>query len=110
MPYLQHFFIEGKHLGTTTRGNVFVHGELQAPTSVAYFCPKCAEIWARGMVEGSPHCEVRSVDCRKHPSRVYTVAGSLTSGWDEELNEAFPAEVLRWELERHFNYYEGATA
>lgn len=108
-PFQQHFFIEGKHFGTAARSRVWVHGELQAPRSLAYFCPKCAEIWARCPVVGewsNPDWAVLSMHCKKHNEPTWQVSGSLSINWDKEYVDAFPEAVLQWELQRHFDYYD----
>lgn len=109
MPFLQHFIIEGKHLGTAHRSKVFVHAELQPPQAYAYFCPLCAEIWARCPVEGigaDPNWRVLTMYCRKHSHPLWQVSGSILTVWDEGFVAAFPEEVLRWELQRHFEHYD----
>ena len=106
MTYLQHFFIEGKHLGTADRSLITVRGQLQPPESIAFWCPHCAEVWARAMIEEGNFCDIRFIPCKKHPHRIYQVSGSLHTAMEPEFNECFPEEVLKWEFERHLDYYE----
>jgi hypothetical protein len=114
MPYQQHFFVEGRHLGTVERLPIAVHAEFCPPRSTAYFCPKCAEIWARCPVEGhtaglgkwSVEWAVLSLYCRKHSDIHWHVPGSLMNSLDGVFNSVLPEAVLRWELARHFEYYD----
>ena len=107
MQYQQHFLIEGKHYGTALRGSVTVHAELQPPDSLAYFCPVCAEVWARCPVEtgrGTIPFHVLTMPCRHHPTHGLAVPGSLWINWDGAYTDHFPENVVRWELERHLEF------
>lgn len=106
--YPQHFIVEGKYLGTAQRKLSIVHHEVQAPYSYAYFCPHCAELWARCPVEvpsGHAPFQVWSIPCRKHPIDSLRVPGSLFLEWDKTFNNCLPEGVLRWELDRHLDLY-----
>jgi hypothetical protein len=110
MPITQHFIIEGKYLGSTERDMVYVHSQKQVPTSYAFFCPKCAALWATCPVEvvpGQPeHFMVWTRACKRHFYHAQEVPGSLWMEWDKDFNAAFPPEVLRWELNRHLDLYK----
>lgn len=106
----QHFIIEGKHLGTVERGRHFVHGEVQLPQAYAFFCPYCAEIWARCPVDGVKAFHALTSTCRRHKRSSFSVPGSLRVALDDDFNNSFPPEVIRWEFHRYLNYYEGILA
>lgn len=109
MPYTQHFIVHGKPLGTALRKPKQVHEELQAPTSYAFFCPHCAELWARcpvvATVGGRTEIwQVFRMACRACPSYSYQgIAGSMLLNWDEPFNNSFPLEVLRREFQLHLD-------
>jgi hypothetical protein len=101
----QHFIVEGKHLGTGPRKPERVHEQMQIPTSYAFFCPVCGDLWARCPVvnlDGTvqPWMPWR-IKCRKHPP-VYSieVPGSLFLTWDKGFNDAMPEVLERWEFDR----------
>lgn len=103
--FTQHFFIENRHCGSSGRGYVPVHGNIRPPSSQAFFCPICAEIWARFPVEGGAIFEVSTVVCRKHKGRwVSEVAGSTIEPATGEPPMEFPPAVLEWEFQRHLDY------
>lgn len=114
MKYLRHFIVEGKHLGATPCSAEFVHELLLPPEPVAYFCPHCAEIWARAMVTTTDNvfCEaitmpwrVYTVPCRKHPGSMFQVPGSLDLPWVKGWLESFPDSAVAWEFQRQMEQY-----
>lgn len=107
----QHFIIEGRYLGQATRGLLLVSGGAIIPPSYAFFCGRCAELWARCPVDevpGQPRCEwqVWRRPCRKCPPHSGEVPGSLILPWDSDFNHALPDDVVRWEFERHLEWAE----
>ena len=110
MPILQHFIVEGKYLGTAERQMLFVHAQPQRPVSYAFFCPVCAEVWARCPVERADgtteNFMVWTQACRKHTFHRLAVPGSLTLSWEPDFTAAFPDELVRWEFDRHLDYAE----
>jgi len=108
MSYTQHYIVEGKPLGSSPRGPTLVHATLAAPDSYAYFCPICAEVWARAPTI-SPSGKVSrftvwTLACRKHhDTERLSVSGSLLLPWDNTYNEAlFTSDAaLRWEFQVH---------
>lgn len=107
MKYHRHFIIEGRHLGTAEIAEEIIHGTLIAPVPFAYFCPKCAELWARFPIEGSvKNWQVYHQPCRKHSHDWFSPAGALFLSWKPEFLETFPDEAVRWEFERWMNFYE----
>jgi hypothetical protein len=80
-----------------------VRGLWRTPCSVAFFCPRCGNIWAR-FVAG-PDWEVDHHKCRdcQRPDEptysVFDVPGSLLREWDAEYTAALPHTVLKREAE-----------
>ena len=102
----QHFFIEGKYLGHTFRKEVV--------ESTAFYCHLCGDVWARFPIEGEVPCCVKwrfqPRTCRTcgltREGRWPDVPGSVSSIYtDPELASAFPYAVLKWEFERHIDWY-----
>lgn len=110
MPITQHFILEGRYCGSAPRQMTSRHGPAQVPPSYAFFCPVCAEVWARCPVEvvaGSPEkFMVWTKACRRHYHHSLEVPGSIHLDWDKEFTESFPLETVRWEFERHLDFAE----
>lgn len=109
MIFPQHFIVEGKYLGMTPVGYRFIHGEKQYPCSYAFFCPSCAEVWARCPVEigaNTSRFQVITRGCRKHPQHELEIPGSLWTVWDKTFNDGFPDGLMQWELDRHLALYD----
>ena len=95
------------------RGYVFTHGEPHIPYSYAFFCPVCAELWARCPVEvkgDSSKFQVITRGCKKHSQHAYEIGGSLWTVWDKTFNEAFPDGLMKWELDRHLALYDNESS
>ena len=96
-------------------GAVIVHGDYLGPisydsgradlrwqrSSLAYFCPKCGEVWARIAMSDSRGVQQDflciHVACEKHGS-TWHVPGSLLVDHVQYLLDAFPPDALRWEF------------
>jgi hypothetical protein len=110
--YTQHFFIEGQPVGTASRKQTAIHGEMFAPRSYAYFCPCCGEVWARAPVSNGDWTApwvVQNIECRKHGGESpFVVPGSMLLTWDNDFNTAAMSleHVLKWEMNRHLDYME----
>jgi hypothetical protein len=100
--FAQQYWVRGKYLGESARDYELVHGTLQPPESLAYFCPTCGEVWARVVVTGRPF-SVWTMTCERHAEqyRSLTVPGTLYMSWNKDHNEALPREVLRREVILH---------
>lgn len=105
----QQVIVEGRYLGEARRTLVNHHGAMEAPYSYAFFCPVCADVWARCPVDFAGRTRewtVWSVACRKHPRRSSEVPGSLLLTWDKSFNDSLPHDALAWELERQLDHAE----
>lgn len=80
--------------------SVFVRGLYRTPCSVAWFCPRCGNIWARFVAgadwEADHH---KCQDCEPKPASAFDVPGSLLREWDEAYTAALPHAVLKREAE-----------
>ena len=102
--YKQLFEIEGELLGETERTREI--RTAAAPFSMAYFCPKCARIWARCPVEKEPWM-VTTVTCKACGKlSLISIPGSIWRALDDEFNEALPRAVLLRELSLHLEWYD----
>ena len=103
--YKQFFFINGAFLGEAVREDKIRDGRIGPPHGAAFFCPECSVLWAVCPIEGLPTA-VWSVPCSKHYSSWLT-PGSIWLDWDEAFTDAFPATVLRRELDLQLNRFIG---
>lgn len=107
----QHFFLAGgQFLGSADRKRELVErSSIRAPQSYAFFCPTCAEVWARCPVEreDGTHEPFRAISrgCKQHTQHGMEVGGSLWLTWDETFSNCLPEEVVRRELELHLALY-----
>jgi len=105
MRFTRHYLVNGKLLGSVQCDKVVVHDQMAEPTSYAYFCPVCANIWARAPVVNNATGEtirfqVWSICCEHHQDRVVgksEIPGQLFLRWDKPYNDLFPREVLQYE-------------
>jgi len=91
-------------MGTAIRSFVKRQDSVDIPLSYAYFCPTCGEVWARAVCENRPFF-VWTVGCRKHQQYNFLIAGSLMLPLEPDFNAILPLDVLKWELERHIDFY-----
>jgi len=109
----QTFYIEGKYMGEANRA---IHKDASGisyyPTSLAFFCTKCGDTWARIVVNKSDF-RVEYGDCRKHEVDSLRISGerpgSLYRPWLSYLVDDLPIEVIRREFNLHLKYYERET-
>lgn len=106
----QHFFIEGRYLGSASRSPFFREPLLgQLPLSKLFYCSNCGEVFAK--------CPVELVDnstttwqavygcCRKCEPSGLQVPGSIWH-FEAEFTAAFPDAVLLWEVNRHLDNFQ----
>lgn len=110
--FQQHFIVHGEYLGFGLR-SLDKRGPFPTvPSSLAYFCPYCGEVWARFPVErvaGSGHYERFQSDvavCSRcsepHSSRA---PGSIWRSFDPEFTSSFPHAALLRELRVLLNFH-----
>jgi hypothetical protein len=109
---LAHYFLGQRHLGASP-----VHPQSR---SHCFFCPTCADIWARVMVEGARESEVHTNACAKHTNtQTFTHGqppGSMlptlhlflveAAAGSPLLPENLPAEALEREFQVALNWFE----
>ena len=104
MSWRQAFIVGGRVLGWADRSRIFVHGELQAPTGVAFFCPECVALWAVCPIQGEPtYPLVRP--CERHSRTFYDHGGSLWLNWDQSFNSALPPPAISREFDLAVSAY-----
>lgn len=111
----QHFFLRNKLLATSEA--VAQPPFYTKPHGYAFFCPICAEVWFRCLVEGEASaCTQRF--CERHEpgekvgnwsfGHVWNTdyPGSVWTSWDNALILNLPEPVLRRELNLMIAYWE----
>lgn len=110
MSIVQHFFAEGKYLGQASRVMEHSHNEAHVPYGYAFFCPVCADLWARcPVMYGSRESKymVQTISCRKCAAHHdLGVPGSLFLTWDKTFNDLLPDDAIRRELAVHLDFAE----
>ena len=106
----QVIFLAGRNYPCAPRGLIPIRGAYYPPPSYAWFCPVCAEIWARAVV-ATHRFHVMTHPCEKHlepMSPMLQVSGSLLLPMEESFNESLPEALVRRELELHIKFLEAA--
>lgn len=99
LPYTQHFFAEGRYLGSALRGTQLVHGEFQKPPSYIFICHACGETYGKAIFEGKTYCQPIVGACRRHNSlSIFRDPGSLWLSWDLDFINSFPEQAIYHEL------------
>jgi len=73
--------------------------------SYAWFCPYCADIWARAIVTTAPVFQSNAHPCEKHllpDGWLFQLPGSIFLSWDKDFTAALPREL--WEREFNLHY------
>lgn len=89
--YLQLFRVEGEDYPSSYRSEVIVHGELQPPFGLSYFCPTCAVLWAKVKIVGQDSAVITR-KCEQCGD------GTLWIPWDHDFNVSWPRELLQREF------------
>jgi len=104
----QSIFIRGQCYPCALRPLTRVHEQWQKPRSYAWFCPVCAEVWARCMV-ASHDFMVWTHVCEEHEdafSPAWTIPGSILIPMQTAFNESLPLSLWQREVELHLRHYE----
>lgn len=115
--FYQHFIVERQYLGMGLRALDRRSPVVEVPRSYAYFCPHCAEVWARFPVErvqGSgryERFESQVKCCRRCPEPFSSrPAGELWLSYDKSFNDAMPLQALHRELLILIDHYYSEEA
>jgi hypothetical protein len=92
------YFVGTQYLGQGTRPYERAHNVVIPPHSLAFFCQKCGEVWARVVVESGSEFQVYSRRCLKHSCHIFDPGGSLWFIWDRDWQNALPKAVLQREV------------
>lgn len=109
---IQKFYLRGALIGSARRKateSYYADTEWRPdfPTrGVAYFCPRCNEVWFLAAVEGADtFCENRP--CEDHHGNKPGVPGTIWSYIrGEDFLRALPKELRSRDLLLHIKYYE----
>lgn len=96
----QHFFVLGKYLGSR-QVPPFMRASMgtRVTYSCCWYCPKCADIWARLIVEGADYAQCWTENCPKHGGGRIDRECRF-EWWPCALEADWPEEALRYVLVR----------
>jgi predicted RNA-binding Zn-ribbon protein involved in translation (DUF1610 family) len=87
------YYIDNQFVGHSEIGEVRVREHLVEPESIAYFCPRCGDVWARIVVcDTSRLWGISNNLCPRHG------LGTMWIGYEKEHMAAFPRELLEREF------------
>lgn len=92
------YFLGNKLLGQSSQLSRWEDHKVNH-TNMAFFCPKCGEIWGRIMDERVAGWFAVTSLCAKHNG------GSFIAPWRSSFEE-LPPEVLRYELQTRLDQFE----
>lgn len=97
---LQHFFIGPSYLGSRTIAAFRDKPPFgpQPSQSVAYFCPRCGEIWGRLAIEAGTWALVQR-PCPKHGDGRLSDLSRYTR-LESEFGDDWPPAAVKYEFER----------
>lgn len=103
------FFVGQDYLGGAPAPDEWVHNEIHQAVGQAFFCPICADCWARAVISGRP-TQVRHRPCERHQPGFKLngnslghvsfgeIPGSLYLMENREWNTSLPDAVVRREF------------
>ena len=86
-----HYFLGNQLLGSSPRPAMWSDSQVDT-SSQCLFCPLCADIWGRMILDGAKYFTPTIRACGKHGD------GSFIAPWRQAFEE-LPPEVLRYELQ-----------
>lgn len=99
-----HYFLGTRLLGSTEQPQTW--DGVYRSRSIAYFCPKCGDIWGRIVID-SKDWMVLTVGCEWHPEWSFYPGGSFIRSWNPRWPQELPEAVLRREFAIHWQHYAG---
>ena len=104
---LQHFFSEGRYLGSRTiQDNRVVPGlDIRRHHSYVLFCPRCGEVWGRVLHVGAEYTECNQRFCLKHGDGRIACPPAWFD-WPTRFESDWPSAAIRWEFEATLRYAE----
>jgi hypothetical protein len=101
-----HFFVQNTYLGTGVWEETLSRNPRDFPMSLAFFCPRCGEVWGRAVLEGKPFM-IYSILCEKHELNYpFDIPGSMWFPWQTLHNKALSREALKREVALHLAVYD----
>ncbi len=93
------YFLGSAYLGQVPR--LWWDAAQMSHVSLAFFCPRCGEIWARAHDTAAAEWHVITRGCTKHPTWAFEPGGLLSLPWFKSQDLPLPV------LEREFHlWYE----
>ena len=106
MKHPVHFFVGSAYMGSGQRDMLNHDPRHSPPLSVAFFCQRCGEVWARSALQDQAY-ECWSMLCEKHTVEYpFQVPGSTWMPWDRGHNESLSDEMLKREFIIHLAHYD----
>lgn len=104
---IQHFVVQGKYLGSRQVPNFLSSSTfgMRATWTMCLFCPQCADIWARLVVEGAGYAQNWTERCPKHGGGAIDRECRF-EWWPCALEKDWPEEALRYVLLRELTLFE----
>lgn len=98
MAFLQTWIIAGNVISQAPCASEHIRAEVHPPYSLAFFCPKCGEVWARRVITPNTNWNAITHECPKHQSpRSAEPGGSVWINYNSDFINNLPREVLRYE-------------
>lgn len=96
----QHFFVEGRYLGSREIPNLVRSLDGPQPhRSHVYFCPLCADIWGRLMTEPQlGWCQISTRKCRQHGEGTLACHPSWVDD-PRQFGADWPDDAVKYEFE-----------
>ena len=104
----QQFYVEGHYLGSREipLNRVIPGLDIILHRSIAYFCPKCGEVWGRVLHVAADYTQCWQRPCSKHGDGRLGSLPYNHLGEPNNVEEDWPEAALRWELTAELTYHE----
>lgn len=102
----QHFFVEGRYLGSRPiPNNRMIPGlPIKRHDSIVYFCIRCGDIWARFLHDGAELTQCQHRPCARHGDGQLSWVHDF-HGYDMMyFEENWPPAAVQYEFERFLDY------
>lgn len=105
---VQQFYVGGSYLGQRDipRVRLVPRLEQSVQRSIAYFCPKCGDVWGRIVHLASDYTQCVQRACAKHgDGRLGTLPYNIL-GEPTNVEHDWPAQAVRYEFAAELAYAE----
>ena len=110
--YTQTFMLRNSVIATGGIGKIMWKEQAAPPTSKAFFCPVCGDVWGRVVVSDPEtgrveHFSSITRECAAHSQASHIfLGGTFSLPWEREYQEALPLEVWQHDYRLHINLYD----